>query len=603
MEQNSVFFCPARIDQQAHAHPQKVALMTDSGGLSYAELQTRSNQLAHRLRALGVGREALVGLCFHRSIEFVVAALAVWKAGAAYVPLDPEYPLDRIALMIEDAGLSVILSDSTGAANLPQGNFQIVLLDRDAAYLASLKNTPPEIDLDEDLLAYVIFTSGSTGRPNGVEITHRNLANLIQWHLSTFGITTLDRGMFASSPGFDAAVWEVWPYLAAGAALHLPDETTRHAPELLRDWMVDHRITIGFVAAPFAESMITLPWPPQTDLRTLLTGADTLHRFPSRDLPFCLVNNYGPTECTVVATSGCVPHEGAQGHPSIGKPISNTQVRILDAEGRPVARGEEGEIYIGGASVARGYRNRPSLTAERFVADPFTSGAGSRLYRTGDRARELPNGEIAFLGRQDDQVKMSGYRIELGEIASMLIRHPMVRAAEVAPERNCTGVARLVAYVVLHAGERPAASDLQEFLRAHLPHYMVPFTYVAVDALPLTPHGKVDRAQLPQPGPTNRLRDARPQAKSAVEEGVVDVLAAALRNPEIGLNDNFFEFGGHSLLGTQLITQLRERFGVELGLRTLFANPTAAGLSAQIETLILARLSAPATDSCKVDLR
>jgi amino acid adenylation domain-containing protein len=597
MKRNSVFFCPARIDQHADAYPENLALITDFGCLSYAELQTRSNQLAQHLRLLGVGREALVGVCFHRSIEFVVAALAVWKAGAAYVPLDPEYPVERIALMIEDAGLSVIVSDSTDHAKLPKGNFQVVLLDRDAAHLGSLKSTPPEIDLDDGLLAYMIFTSGSTGRPNGVEITHRNLCNLIQWHQTTFAITPLDRGMFASSPGFDAAVWEVWPYLAAGASLYLPDEITRQEPELLRDWMVDHGITIGFVAAPLADGMITLDWPPHTALRALLTGADKLHRFPSRDLPFSLINNYGPTECTVVTTSGRVlPQDAANGSPSIGKPISNTQIHILDQDGRPVPRGDEGEIYIGGLSVARGYRNRPQLTVERFVANPLTSGADDRLYRTGDLARELPNGEFAFLGRLDDQVKIRGYRIELGEIACTLLRHPMVRAAEVVPEQNCSGVARLVAYVVLRAGERPAASDLQDFLRTHLPHYMIPFAYVALDALPVTPHGKVDRTRLPKPEPTNRLRDVRSEAKSAVEEGVVDVLAAALRNPEIGLNDNFFEFGGHSLLGTQLITQLREKFGVEVGLRTLFANPTAAGLSAEIETMILARLSIGGTN-------
>jgi amino acid adenylation domain-containing protein len=510
--------------------------------------------------------------------------------------------MERIALMIEDVGLSVIVSDSTNSSKLPKGNFQVVLLDRDAAHLRSLKTTPPEIDLAEDPLAYVIFTSGSTGRPNGVEITHRNLGNLIRWHQDAFALTPLDRAMFASSPGFDAAVWELWPYLAAGASLHLPDETTRQAPELLRNWMVEHRITIGFVAAPLAEGMITLDWPSNTALRALLTGADCLYRFPARDLPFSLINNYGPTECTVVATSGRVPpQDAANGSPSIGRPISNTQIHILDPEGRPVPRGDEGEIYIGGPSVGRGYRNRPLLTVERFVANPLADGAGSRLYRTGDRARELPNGEIAFLGRVDDQIKIRGYRIELGEIACTLIRHPMVRAAEVVPEQNCSGVSRLLAYVVLRTGQRPAASDLRDFLRSHLPHYMIPFAYVALDALPVTPHGKVDRARLPKPEPANRLHDVRSEAESVVEEGVVTVLAAALRNPEIGLNDNFFEFGGHSLLGTQLITQLREKFGVEIGLRTLFANPTAAGLSAEIETLILARLRATETNRCNAE--
>jgi len=540
MTENSVSFSPARIDQQAEEHPDNPALIADSGRLSYAELRTRSNQLAQHLRDRGVGHESLVGICLHRSIEFVVAALAVWKAGAAYVPLDPEYPAARIAHMVLDTGLSLIVSDSANSARLPKGNFHAVLLDRDAAHLGSLNNTPPEIELDEDTLAYVIFTSGSTGRPNGVEITHRNLQNLIDWHQSSFAITPADRAMVASSPGFDAAVWEIWPYLAAGASLHLPDETTRQAPELLLDWMVDHRISIGFVAAPLAESMVTLAWPHDAALRVMLTGADTLHRFPSRDLPFSLVNNYGPTECTVVATSGCVPpDDAAHEYPPIGKPISNTEIYILDSEGKPVPRGQEGEIYIGGPSVGRGYRNRPQLTVERFVANLFKSGGNSRLYRTGDRGRELPNGEIAFLGRQDDQVKINGYRIELGDVACTLIRHPKVRAAEVVTEQNGCDAARLVAYLVLRAGERPAASDLQDFLRSHLPHYMIPSTYVALDSLPVTPHGKVDRTRLPRPEPSNRLRNGRAEANGAVEKGVVDILAATLHNPKIGLNENF----------------------------------------------------------------
>ena len=373
-----------------------------------------------------------------------------------------------------------------------------------------------------------------------------------------------------ASPGFDASVWETWPYLTAGASLHLPDDIIRVDAEALRDWLVAQDITLAFVATPMAERMLALSWPSGIRLRALLTGADTLHHRPSSGLPFALVNNYGPTECTVVATSCVVvPDPHAEGLPSIGGPIAGATAHVLDERGQPVADGAEGELYVGGAGVARGYRNRPELTAERFVADPAADGA--RLYRTGDRVRRLPNGDHAFLGRVDDQVKIRGYRIELDEIVAVLDAHPGVEASAVMAGPGADGELQLVAYLV-------AAPD----------------AFVPIDALPLMASGKVDRSRLPAPETAEPLRDPEFEApRSPVERRLADLVAALLGVTRVGVGDNFFLLGGHSLLGTQLIARLRDAFGVDLPLRTVFDHPTVAGLAAEVERAIMVRLEAP----------
>ena len=317
----------------------------------------------------------------------------------------------------------------------------MLAIDRDSNVIAQQRTDSPNRNITPEQLAYVIYTSGSTGRPKGVEITHASLMNLVAWHQTAFEINADDRASLLAGVGFDAAVWETWPYLTAGASLHLPDEVTRLSPELLRDWLVAERITTSFLPTALAERVMTLEWPTQTALRTLLTGAETLRQFPSDDLPFRVVNNYGPTECTVVATSGTVaPGVSREALPTIGRPIANTQVYILDENLQQVFRHVAGELYIGGAGVARGYLNRPELTAEKFIQNPFShpfaNGQQARLYKTGDIARYLPNGEIAYLGRVDDQIKVMGYRIEPNEIVAVLNRHPAVEASVVASARS-----------------------------------------------------------------------------------------------------------------------------------------------------------------------
>jgi len=501
--------------------------------------------------------------------------------------MDPAYPPDRLAFMLEDAQAPVLISSPDLAQRLPAARRQLVYLD--APQIARETADSPSVEIATGDLAYVIYTSGSTGQPKGVEVTHGGLANLVSWHRQAFSVTAADRASHVAGLGFDASVWELWPYLAAGASVHLVDESTRNSAELLRDWLLAQRITIAFVPTPLAERLLTLSqkWPRTTDLRILLTGGDTLHHYPPAELPFLLVNNYGPTECTVVATSGPVPPNGfRQMLPPIGTGIANTQIYLLDERLQPMPAGEAGEIHIGGAGVARGYHNRPDLTAEKFITNPFSAKSGNRLYRTGDLARLLPDGQLAFLGRVDDQIKIRGYRIEPNEIASMLNRHRDVCASLVVAREDAPGDKRLVAYVVLDTECDLTHTGLREFLRDFLPEYMLPAAFVRLDALPLTLHGKVDRAALPMPGPANTLQDeVSAWPRTGTEQRVAEILGELLNLEEIGLDDNFFMLGGHSLLGAQLIARLRDAFGVEIALRRLFEAPTVAALSAELKRL------------------
>jgi acyl-CoA synthetase (AMP-forming)/AMP-acid ligase II/acyl carrier protein len=443
-------------------------------------------------------------------------------------------------------------------------------------------------------LAYVIYTSGSTGQPKGVQITHNSLLNLVFWHLQAFDLTLSDRATQVTSPAFDATGWELWPYLIIGARVYLADEDMRTTPVLLRDWLVSKGITITFLPTALAESVMTLEWPASTSLRLLLTGADTLHHYPSPGLPFTLINNYGPTEATVVATSGPIlPNEQNGVPPTIGRPIANTQVYILDEHLRQVPLGTPGELYIGGTALARGYLNRSGLTAEKFLPHPFSSDPKARLYRTGDLARYLPDGQIAFMGRADHQIKIRGYRIEPNEIMLALDRHPAIQTSLVIAREEIPGDKRLVAYIVLAPGANVTASSLRDALASQLPDYMIPAIFVVLEALPLTPNGKIDRAALLAPDVANTLRDGVMVAPSTlIELRLAEIVTSLLGVEQIGIDDNFFLLGGSSLMGTQVITQVAEVFGVELGLLTLFDAPTVRQLSIEIEDLIFARLDA-----------
>jgi amino acid adenylation domain-containing protein len=447
-------------------------------------------------------------------------------------------------------------------------------------------------------LAYVIYTSGSTGRPKGVEITHKNLLNLVFWHQNEFKVSSNDRASQLASPGFDAAVWELWPYLTAGASVHLVDEEVRSQPGALRDWLVQHRITIGFVPTPVAERMMTLEWPSHTALRTLLTGADTLHGYPPRNLPFAFVNNYGPTECTVVATSGAVlPEEHPDVLPTIGRPISNVEILILDERLRPVPVGTTGEIYIGGAGVGRGYLNSPELTAAKFIANPFETTGSGRLYRTGDLGCYLADGQISFQGRIDDQIKIRGYRIEPNEIVATLNQHPSVEASAVVAREQAGSDKHLVAYVVLRPDAQITIPVLRNFLHERLPEHMVPRVFVQLYSMPLNANGKIDTVNLPAPDEQNTIVNSElPSPRNIVEERLVQILTKLLNIRSVDINDNFFLLGGHSLLAAQLLASMRDVFDVELPLRTIFDSPTIAALSLEIERSLSTRVDSMTSD-------
>jgi amino acid adenylation domain-containing protein len=571
----------------ARTQPHSLAVTAGAEHLSYGQLEERANQLAHRLQSLGVSKGTVVGLFLNRSISLAVGALGVLKAGGAYLPLDPGTPSDRLSYVLEDSGAAILIIDSQLLTKVRAGAYQIMDLDREV--LNDFSADPPRSDVSSGDLAYVIYTSGSTGAPKGVEISHHSLLNLVAWHHDAFNVLPSDRASHLAGLGFDAAVWELWPYLTAGASVHFVPDRTRNAPEKLQEWLQQNKITISFAPTPLAEFLLDMTWPPDTPLRIMLTGGDTLHKHPPKHVPFRLINNYGPTECTVVTTSAVVaPAENADGLPRIGWPIRNARIHILDENLRRVPDGEPGELFIGGTGLARGYRNRPELTAERFISDPET---GTRLYRTGDLVRLCPDGQLAFIGRVDEQIKIDGYRIEPHEIVKCLGKHPAVHSSAVVSRDDAHGRKKLVAYVVARPGCELCREQLRGHLETWLPSYMIPSTFVSMDELPLTSNGKVDRAALPAPMPHNILRKApATEPNSAIQQRLASILSKLLGVEDISGEDDFFTLGGHSLLGTQLIGRIRDAFGVELSLRAVFDSPTIFELSRQIEQLLLAKV-------------
>ncbi|MCU1311781.1 MAG: Peptide synthetase [Candidatus Angelobacter sp.] len=585
---------------RAGSNPDSVAIDSLQGRLTYRELDQRANALSQRFRSLGIGRGTVVALWLRRSPWIIAAALAAWKSGAAYLPLDPETPRERLQFMVDDCGAKIVATDSVLAERAGGVTGRVLVLDDlDLRPVEDITNGSIELIRPDDL-AYVIYTSGSTGVPKGVEITHANLFNLISWHNSTFQVRESDSASVLAGLGFDASVWEIWPYLAAGATLRLPDSQILNNAGHLRDWLIANGITIAFVPTPAAEQVLALEWPRDAKLRLLLTGGDTLHVRPTPGLPFKVINNYGPTECTVVATSGLVhPSVDDRSLPSIGKPIENSRIYILDENLEPVIVGQSGELYIGGANVGTGYRNRAELTAQRFLPNPFEP--GTRMYKTGDLGTFLPNGEIAFLGRADNQIKLRGYRIEPDEIVAVLNSCPGVTASAVTARSDRGDEKNLVAYVV--GNSALTRTTLQEFLAERLPEYMIPAAYVAIDNVPFTANGKVDAASLPAPTPENQLRDRTSQADSVIELRLAQIVADLMNLPAVAPDDNFFLLGGHSLLGTQLIARIRDNFGVEIALRALFEQPTVRELAGEVERLLIEKVENMSEEDAQRALR
>ncbi|WP_043204347.1 amino acid adenylation domain-containing protein, partial [Pseudomonas putida] len=555
----------ALVETQAARTPQAAALVQDGRVLSYGELNRSANRLAHYLIAHGVQVGDRVGLCLPRNLERLVGLLAVLKAGAAYVPIDPAYPADRIAYLLADSAPVLVLVDSSTLALV--GDMPRVALDRDA-WQGESDGNPQVAGLDHRQLAYVIYTSGSTGQPKGVMVEHATLANLVHWHCEAFALHAGSHTSTVAGFGFDAMAWEVWPALCAGAVLHLPPVQVgaEHVDELL-DWWLEQPLAVSFLPTPVAEQALRRDRQHPT-LRTLLVGGDRVRQF-EHEPGFALVNNYGPTETTVVASSGQLT-PGGRLH--IGKPIANTRVYVLDDQQQPVPVGAVGELYIGGAGVARGYLKREGLTTERFVADPFCTEANARMYRSGDLVRWNADGTLDYLGRNDDQVKIRGVRVELGEIESVLAAQPGIAGAVVLVRGE-----RLLAWFT---ETTPVAPDtLRQALQASLPAHLVPLAFVRLAAWPLTSHGKLDRKALPEPDPALLARQAYVAPQGEVETALAAVWADMLQVERVGRHDNFFELGGHSLLAVNLTARLR-RQGLQVDVRTLFGQPSIAALAA-----------------------
>jgi amino acid adenylation domain-containing protein len=570
--------------QAATAAPSALALRVGQREISHGALARAAEALAGRLASAGVGPETPVGVCLERSIDHVVAMLGALRAGGAFLPLDPSWPVERLRRVLDDAGAPAVVATPVLCDALADSRRTVLGGHLDGGPGASI---PPWPRPRPDQLAYVIYTSGSTGEPKGVEITHGALANLIAWHRRAFGLAPADRVGWVAGLGFDASIWELAPALAAGASVHAPPEGVRAAAGELRTWLVEEAITLAYAPTPLAEAMIAADWPDGTALRVLLTGGDTLHARPRAGLPFRVVNNYGPTECTVVATSGDVAADGAH-LPTIGRPIDQTRVHIVDGSGAAVREGEIGEILIAGAGLGRGYRGRLDLTDERFVTLPAL---GERCYRTGDLGSWTAAGEIAFHGRNDDQIQHLGHRIEPDEISAALVRHPSVAQCAVVSEGEGSA-ARLVAYVVPAAQAAPRAADLREFLSRSLPRYMLPAQFARLTSLPLTANGKLDRKALPSPSEVNALPSAPYRAPNTpVERRTAAIVEALLDIDGVGLHDNFFLLGGHSLLGTQLLIRLQDAFGAELALRDLFEAQTIQNLARKVASSVEAMVA------------
>ncbi|MGH8294724.1 MAG: amino acid adenylation domain-containing protein [Steroidobacteraceae bacterium] len=579
-------------EEQVRLRPDSVALECGPQRLTYRELNAKANQIAHALRARGVRPDGRVALCLPRGIDFVAGMLGTLKAGGAYVPLDTAYPVARIATILENCTPVALLAELDTERTLPVAEVSLLHPDGREVTCQSTENIDrTEVGLGPDHLAYVIYTSGSTGTPKGVMVEHRSLLNLVHWHCETFQVRPGTRCSCMASVAFDAAAWEIWPTLCAGASLVIaPRELTRD-PEALLAWWAGQAVEVSFLTTPLAEIALARDLHSR-GLRTLLIGGDRLRRHPGAR-SYQVVNNYGPTETTVVATSGAVLESDPVLH--IGRPLANTRVYILDRHLKAVPVGVTGEIYIGGAGVARGYLNCPDLTCERFVTDPFFEG-GASMYRTGDLARWRPDGSIEFLGRNDDQVKIRGYRIELGEIESRLALHAGLRESLVIAREQASGETRIVAYLVPREGHQVNVERLRRELRAALPEYMVPASFVTLDRLPLTPNGKVDRHALPAPESAADCGLSHEPPEGGVEETLAAIWEQLLPVERVGRDDDFFELGGHSLLATQMILRVRDSLVTSISMKDIFNYPTLRRFAERLEELrseqLLVRLAA-----------
>ncbi len=590
------------IEAQADRSPDSVAVVAGDESLTYRELDLRANRVGHHLRTLGAGPDVLVGLCAERSPEMVIGMLGILKAGGAYVPIDPDYPQERLAFLLADSGVRAVLTQRHLADRIPAGEVCLVLLDSEERTVGAGGERPRGGALPESL-AYVIYTSGSTGRPKGVLVPHAGAVNRLLWAQDAYPVTVADRVLHKASFSFDFSVWECFGPLIAGARLVLARPGEQRDPSQLVRTIRQQEITlVHFIPSMLQVFVAEEGVEACTSLRYVFSGGEALpaelaERCRER-VPAVLRNQYGPTEISIDTTDWiCRPEDSRRGFVPLGLPLANTALYILDQTLSPMPPGVAGELCVGGAGVTRGYWQRPDLTAEKFVPDPFSGQRGARLYRTGDRALRLLDGNVKFLGRMDHQVKIRGFRIELGEIEATLASHPAVRECVLLVREDTPGSRLLVAYVVLErqAEIQDPGSDLRRFVGERLPEHMVPSAIVALDAFPLSPNGKLDRRALPAPQSTRtsrsrRRRAARPVEQSytapsnPVEELLAGIWGEVLGIERVGIHESFFALGGHSLLATQVVSRIRSVLGAELPLRQLFESPTIASLARIVQS-------------------
>jgi amino acid adenylation domain-containing protein len=560
-------------EEQVGRTPDATALVFGNQELSYRELNSRANQLAHHLLKLGVGPDSLVGICVQRSPDMIAGLLGIWKAGGAYVPLDPQYPLDRLSFMVEDSGLNVLITEEPFRPKFPGYKGQLVYVNSEAIRGERSENCSGGAKPEN--LAYVIYTSGSTGKPKGVQICHQSLVNFLVSMRSSPGVGPEDTLLAVTTISFDIAALELYLPLIVGARLLLASRDTALDGNKLRRTLESTAITVMQATPATWRLLLEAGWQGASNFK-ILCGGEAL----PQDLAVELLkrgssvwNMYGPTETTVWSTTSRI--EAGDGPITIGRPIANTEVYVLDGRLEPVPVGVPGELYIGGDGVARGYLHRPELTTEKFIAHPFRDReSGARLYRTGDLARFRTNGELECLGRIDNQVKVRGFRIELGEIESVLGRYSGVKQSVVVAREDTPGDKRLVAYVVMHQGHSIGVDPLREFLKQRLPDYMLPSHFEFLAALPLTPNGKVDRNALPKPTYRKVSQKEQVAPRNSIESQLVKVWESVLGVPTIGIQENFFELGGHSLLVAKLVRRIEQAFAEKISMAAIFEAPT-----------------------------
>ena len=577
------------VEAQAARVPQKLALVCGSRQLTYGEFNSRANQLAHYLRSCGVGPNVRVGICLEPALDFAVAVLAVLKSGGACVPLDPNYPAERLAYMLEDVQSPLVI---TAKGMLPEAlppGCEVLLLAEKSDVLSRQPGTNPNSGATSRDIAYVIYTSGSTGKPRGVLLPHAGLVNYNTSVARMYSLGPDDRILQFCSISFDIAVEELFATWMSGATLVLRSEMPLAVPEFL-EWVGQQRVTIlDLPTAYWHEWVHDLPElkkPVPPSVRLVVVGGEKassaalatwLHSVGDR---VRWINSYGPTEASISVTSyepKVSPGYSVPDNIPIGRPFGNCRVYLLDRYLNPVPVGVPGEMHVGGVCLAKGYLNRPELTEQKFITDPFSSESGARLYKTGDLARYLPSGDIEFLGRGDDQVKIRGFRVELGEIESALAKHPGVNELAVVARQDASGEKRLIAYLTPAQKSRPTAADLRRYLQQHLPDYMVPSTFVVLEAMPMTPNGKIDRRGLPEPeGEASSVQAA---ATDAFEARLVNIWEEVLGKKPIGITDNFFELGGHSLLAARLMHRMGQAIGKTIPLAMLLQAPTIEQLA------------------------